>query len=345
MDEHADLILEGESAGGGFFGFDVRSGDVDNDGYDDVIITAPAMNSGKGRAYLYYGGDPMDNTCDLTFDGETANDCFGRSVFVGGDVNGDHYPDVLVEAKLYPGGKERGRVYLYYGGDPMDNICDKTFTGEDNANGFGEGICIYDVDNDGFGDVVIGADLWPARRTIQGRVYLYWGSTDMDVSADKIFTGEPGSILNIVCGGHFNNDKYGDILMGAWGYRNFDGRGRAHIYYGGERAQMDGIPDRTFTNDSPRSGFGMRLTVGDVNGDGYDDAIINGWEYNNEQGRVWIYYGGPSKSSNDVTFNWDTTEALTGEHVLKAEIVPVAGRNDTANNTMTVTVNVKERPK
>ena len=296
MDEKADLILEGESGAGGYYGIDIGAGDLNKDGYDDVVVTALKMNSGKGRAYLYYGGNPMDATCDLTFDGENANDWFGRTLFLGdGDVNGDDYPDLLMQARNYPGGKNRGRIYLYYGGNPMDNICDKTFTGENDRDEFGEGNCLIDVDNDGFCDVIIGADCWPARKNIQGRAYLYWGSKDMDIHADKTFTGEPGAALSVVYGGYFNNDEYGDILIGAWGYKDFDLRGQAHIYHGSIKGQMDEVADCILSNDAPKSRFGMRLTSGDVNGDGYDDAIINGFGYKNQQGRIWLFYGGPTK--------------------------------------------------
>jgi hypothetical protein len=347
MDDQADLILEGESGGGGYYGVAIGAGDVDKDGYDDVIVTAVKMNSEKGRAYLYYGGDPMDNICDLTFDGENEGDCFGRTVFLGdGDVNGDNYADVLIGARDYPSGSAKGRAYLFYGGDSMDNICDKAFTGESNRHELSQGVAIFDVDNDGFGDVICGANQYNGR---QGRVYIYWGEKDMDVSVDKVFTGEPGKANSefgcYVWGGHVNDDEYGDIIIGAFNYYNSDRRGRAHIYYGDTIAKMDEVADCTFSNDSPMSDFGMRLTVGDVNGDGHDDAIINGWKYNNEQGRIWLYYGGLSKWSTDLSFDWDTIKASTGEHTLKAETVPVTGEKDAADNTMTTLVNVKSKVK
>jgi hypothetical protein len=336
MDTEADLILEGEPGAGGRYGLWMRSGDVNSDGYDDLLITAPRFDSRRGRAYLYYGGNPMDAVCDLIFDGENEGDLFGRSSFLDkGDVNADGYPDILVEAKEYPSGRSRGRVYLYYGGKPMDNTCDKIFTGENDGDEFGEGRAIFDIDNDGFGDVIIGADCYNRHH---GQAYLYWGSTDMDVIADKTFRAESISAFGTPSGGHFNNDEYGDILMGAWGYSDL--RGRAYIYYGNTRARIDDIPDLTLTNDS-RSGFGGTRAIGDVNGDGYDDVIMNGWCYNNGQGRIWLYYG-PFTTSADITFNWDTTAATPGKHTLKATIAPVAGEEDVADNSVTVTVEVKE---
>jgi len=171
----------------------------------------------------------------------------------------------------------------------------------------------------------------------------------MNVNADVIFTGERGRAKSglgdyIVCG-YFNNDDYLDIVIGAYSYYNYDKRGKVYIFNGNRRLDMDEICDMTFIGTNKESRFGNVLAVGDFNGDNYDDLAVGGRTYNNFQGRVWLYYGGPSKWSTDMTFNWDATKASTGEHTLKAEIVPVAGEEDTEDNTMTTTVNVKSKAK
>jgi ankyrin repeat protein len=347
IDECADLILEGESGVGGYYGATIVTGDVNNDGYEDVVVTAVFMNSQKGRAYLYYGGDLMDNTCDLTFDGENANDWFGRKAAIGGDVNGDGYPDLIIGARRYPSGGCKGRSYLFYGGDTMDNICDKTFTGESNDDKKGEAVHISDIDNDGFADVIIGAWGYNAGSN-QGRVYLYWGETNLDDTvADKTFTGEPGNAKaafgNFIWIGYVNNDNYGDLLIAGFGYHNGDARGRAYIYYGDTKEDMNEAADCTFTGEIPGS-QPNRVTLGDVNNDRYDDAIIGGYAYNNGQGRVWLYYSSPMDSAQ-LKFNWNTTNASVGKHTLKVEIPPIPGEKDISNNTMTVTVEVKEPSK
>lgn len=306
MDENADLILEGESGKAGYYGVVIVTGDLNDDGYADVVVSANKCEDDRGRVYLYYAGNPMDTTCDLTLDGESSNDFFGRKAAIGGDVNGDGYPDLILGARRYPGGKEKGRAYLFYGGNPMDNICDKTFTGASNKDRFGEAVHIFDVDNDGFGDVVIGA--WGySGGSNQGRVYLYWGEADIDVTvADKTFTGKPGNARaafgSFIWAGYVNNDNYGDLLIVGFNYYKGDRRGQAYIYYGGTKENMNEAADHTFTGVDKYS-FWCRVTLGDVNNDGYDDAIIGGWEYNGNQGRVWLYYGGSSKCSTDVTFN------------------------------------------
>jgi hypothetical protein len=68
MDRNADVIIKGLTASEAL-GFSVSSaGDVNNDGYDDVIAGADQSNVGgnhRGRAFIYFGGSPMNNVPDV----------------------------------------------------------------------------------------------------------------------------------------------------------------------------------------------------------------------------------------------------------------------------------------
>ena len=108
-------------AAGDLFGYSVsRAGDVNGDGYSDIIVGANGNDAGgnnAGRAYIYFGGASMDNTADVILTGEAAGDYFGYSVSTAGDVNGDGYSDVIVGAYLNDaGGSDAGRAYIYFGG-------------------------------------------------------------------------------------------------------------------------------------------------------------------------------------------------------------------------------------
>lgn len=116
MDTVADLTMTGEAAED-YFGVSVgTAGDVNGDGFADMIVGAFNNDAGSldaGRAYVYYGGPGVDATFDLTFTSEVAGERFGHSVGAAGDVNGDGYTDVIMGAWANGiGGTDAGRAYV-----------------------------------------------------------------------------------------------------------------------------------------------------------------------------------------------------------------------------------------
>jgi ankyrin repeat protein len=303
MDEHADMVFDGESGTFSWFGRVIDDADINNDGYIDLVINAIGFNEGRSRAYLYYGGDPMDTVADKIFDGENPGDAFGREMDMGPDVNGDGYGDIIFGCRSWNAergfGEGQGRAYLYYGGpkEIMDTVCDKVFTGENVGDQFGSSVCLFDIDRDDYAEVMIGARTYKGGGRMflswGGRMYLYWGGKDMDIEPDLIFNGERGGNLggdNIDCG-YLNDDKYGDILVGAWG-----GEGKVYLYHGGSRDSMDTICDHAFTGEGGM--FGWNTALGDINGDHLDDLVVSACCYKNT-GRAYVYYTKPFPSASD----------------------------------------------
>ncbi|MBN1779749.1 FG-GAP repeat protein, partial [bacterium] len=112
MDGIADIVIDGENTAHLFGCALSGTGDINRDGFDDLMIGAYGALSYTGRVYLFWGGNPMNNVPDLVFTGEHPNDLLGRSVSSAGDVNGDRIPDMLAGAYYY-GDNHNGKTYLF----------------------------------------------------------------------------------------------------------------------------------------------------------------------------------------------------------------------------------------
>ena len=145
-------------------------GDINLDGYDDIIVGNPYK--GAGEALILFGGAKMDSVPDIILHGENDGDGFGENVASGGDINGDGDPDFIVSAPDYPNRKGKGRVYIYFGGSILDSIPDAIFTGELNHGNLGRGsIAVGDMNNDSCDDIFVSAPNYsPVFRL--GKVYL-----------------------------------------------------------------------------------------------------------------------------------------------------------------------------
>jgi hypothetical protein len=179
----SDAILLGEEDGDRA-GISVSSvGDMDSDGFDDVLIGAH-YHDGTGAAYLLHGpisGTESLGSADAIVEGETFDDAAGFCVSGAGDYDGDGYTDVLMGAyQNDQHGLDSGTAYILYGplGGVM-NLSDADLILRGEAAGDQAGVAVKsvgDVNNDGYGDIVVGASQEDSGGTDAGAAYLLLGS-------------------------------------------------------------------------------------------------------------------------------------------------------------------------
>jgi hypothetical protein len=310
----------------GSFGLSVaNAGDVNGDGYSDVVVGAPGFDNGEtdeGRAFLYLGSsNGLSPTPSWSAESNQASANFGWSVASAGDVNGDGYSDVVVGAHVFDNGElNEGRAFLYLGSagglSPTP-----AWTAESNQDLAYFGFTVAsagDVNGDGFSDVVVGAYSFDNGQALEGRAFLYTGNAS-GLSPTPAWTADSNQAIasfgfSVASAGDVNGDGYSDVVVGASQFDNGEpNEGRAFLYLG----RMSGLspaPSWTAEGNKLSAGFGSSVaSAGDVNRDGYSDVVVGAPSFENGQageGRAFLFFG--SATGLSVTPAWTAESNQAG---------------------------------
>lgn len=314
LDPSHVVTLTGELPNTSFGVSVATAGDVNGDGYADVIVGASGYSTATGRIYVYHGtANGLTTSPALTITGEITASRFGSSLGTAGDVNGDGYSDVVIGAWGFSA--NAGRAYVYLGSATgLNSTPAFKATGPSYGIGVNLGWAVGtagDVNNDGYDDVIIGVPFVQDPIKGDGQAYVYLGTAG-GLSATPVFTanGEVGGNhsffgSSVGTAGDVNGDGYADIIIGAYLYN--DHTGRAYVYLG-NASGLNSTPAFVATGKAVNNNFGLSLgTAGDVNEDGYDDVIIGEPGSISYTGRVYMYLGSATGLSATPAFT------LTGE--------------------------------
>ena len=283
------------------------AGDVNNDGYADIIIGAPHYDNGQsdeGRAFVYHGSSTgLPTIANWSVESNQEGAQMGVSVSTAGNVNGDTYDDVIIGANLFDtdDGTDAGRVYVFHGSSSgLSMTPDWTADGDTDDALLGEAVSTAgDINNDGYDDVIIGAPGW----TIKGRVYVYHGSSSgLSLSADSTYFDSNVTNLGVSVdtAGDVNGDNYDDVIMGASFSSTYAG-GVAFLHYGSSTT-LSPTADWATGITQTMAGYGLAVSsAGDVNNDGYSEIIVGAPDYDtdiiSDTGKVFVYHGSSSGPS------------------------------------------------
>ena len=338
LDGSNGFYVNGVSAGDGSGRVVSDAGDVNGDGFDDILIGAPYADphgSGSGQSYVVYGGCSVPGTVQLsllngtngfTVNGISTNDRAGYAVSGAGDVNGDGFDDIVIGAfGADPTGYASGQSYVVYGGTALPSTFE--LSSLNGASGFRvngvtfldrSGISVSgagDVDGNGFDDILIGALQADPHGLNSGQSYVVYGGSAVPGTVElSALNGTTGFRVNGISSydyaghlsgaGDVNGDGFDDILIGAPDADPHDqATGQSYVVYGGsavpgtvELSALNGT-NGYFVNGILRqdiSGYAVS-GAGDVNGDGFADILIRAPyadPHGSDSGQSYVVYGG-----------------------------------------------------
>ncbi len=307
-------------------------GDINADGFDDILVGAyrqDAAAENAGAVYLLTGpvtGESGLDGAHAILLGEVETDNAGYSVALVDDMNLDGYDELLIGAMREDSAADgAGCAYLVLGpvtGEISLSTANAKLLGEHESDSAGNAVTgIGDFDQDGYGDLLVGAYQNDAGGTKSGSAYVVFGPVTGEISlgdAEAKFYGEDTlhrAAISVASADDINNDGYPDILIGA-DSEDFDssGAGSAYLVLGpvlGEHSLGEADAKLVGENEDDSAGYSVS-SAGDVDGDGYADIVVGAPDYDggfDDSGAVYLVMG-PVSGRNYLS---DSQSRITGE--------------------------------
>jgi Ca2+-binding RTX toxin-like protein len=328
------------------------AGDVNGDGFADLIVGAPLVatdiydNSGAsfivfGRA-SGFGADfdvaTLDGTNGFRFNGGAQfEDQTGCSVASAGDLNGDGFDDIVIGAKGAPTGTGGGAAYVLFG---KGTAFDAVYSGPlSRVNGQSEydltGISVAsagDVNGDGLDDLIVGASGAPYGIGL-GASYVVFGDAQLGLGFNVLPSQLDGSNgfqigsffldeqigYSVASAGDLNGDGFADLIVSATGADpHGDGSGAAYVVFGAATFSnfvgltLNGSNGFKLNGVAEGDGAGTSVaSAGDINFDGFDDLIVGAPGAAGDAGTSYVVFAVQPTVSVTRTGN-DASNRLAG---------------------------------